>query len=184
MAVVENAGTREDSAGRASKIDIMQLLDELEEHVESSKQVMNKAIWVDLDEFFARTNKIRASLPDEIRRATRIAREGQRILEDAKEESRRLLEEARAEAEKTITAARAEAERLVAASEVQRIATEKAAEIIHAAEQRSEELRSGARGYALEVLSNLEGSVNKILASIHKGQEQLGAELTPATPAG
>ena len=176
MSMVEDAQTREDPGGRVGKIDVMKLLDELEEHVEGSKQVMNKALWVDLDEFFARTNKIRASLPEEIKRATRIAKEGNRILEDAKEEARRLIEEARAEAERTVGTARAEAERLVETSEIQRLAKEKAAEILSSAEQRADEMRTGARSYAQEVLGNLEGSVNRILASIHTGQEQLGAE--------
>lgn len=176
MSLVDDAKAREEPGGRPPKIDILKLLDELEEHVEGSKQVMNKALWVDLDEFFARTNKIRASLPEEMKRANRISRESQRILEDAREEARRLLEEARAEAERTVTAARAEAERLVEQGEIRRLATEKAAEIIAAAEQRAEEIRKGAHGYAREVLGNLEVSVNKILASIRKGQEQLQPE--------
>lgn len=176
MSLVDDAKAREEPGGRAGRIDVMKLLDELEEHVEASKQVMNKALWVDLDEFFARTNKIRASLPEEMKRASRISKEGQRILEDARDEARRYLEEARAEAERTVAAARAEAERLIDQGEVRRLATEKAAEIIAAAESRAEEVRTGARTYAREVLGNLEGSVNKILASIQKGQEQLQPE--------
>jgi cell division septum initiation protein DivIVA len=176
MSLVENAPGKEEPGGRGPKMDVLKLLDELEEHVEGSKQVMNKAIWVDLDEFFARTNKIRASLPEEIKRATRIAKEGQRILDDVKEEARRLLEESRAEADRTVATARAEAERLVESSEIKRVATERAAEIIAVAEQRADEIRRGARSYAQEVLGNLESSVNKVLASIHKGQEQLQSE--------
>lgn len=170
---VMDAKAREEPGGRAPSIDILKLLDDLEEHVEASKQVMNKALWVDLDEFFARTNKIRASLPEEMKRATRISKEGQRILDDAREESTRLLEDARAEAERTVSVARAEAERLIEGGEIRRLATEKAAEIIAVAEQRADEVRTGARGYAREVLGNLEGQVHKILASIQKGQEQL-----------
>jgi vacuolar-type H+-ATPase subunit H len=176
MSLVENVTGKEEPAARGPKVDILKLLDELEDHVDGSRHVMNKAIWVDLEEFFARTNKIRASLPDEIKRASRIVKEGQRMLDDAKEEARRMLEESRAEAERTVTAARTEAERLVETSEIKRVATERAAEIIAVAEQRADEIRRGARSYAQEVLGNLDSSVNKVLASIHKGQEQLQSE--------
>jgi vacuolar-type H+-ATPase subunit H len=179
MSAVENANTREEMPGRGTRFEVLKLLEELEEYVEGSKQVMNKALFVDLDEFFARTNKIKASVPDEIKRATRISRDSQRIVEDAKEEARRVLEESRQEAEQIIAAARGEATRLVEEHEITRLATEKAAEILSQSERQSEEIRHGALAYAREVLNNLEGSVTTVLTSIHNGQRQLSVE--PAT---
>ena len=67
------------------RVDVERLVDDLETRVEASRQIMNHAIWVDLDEFFDLTRRIKANLPDEIKRATRVSREGNRILEDARE---------------------------------------------------------------------------------------------------
>src|SRR4051794_36448673 len=67
------------------RVDLERLVDELETRVEASRQIMNHAVWVDLDDFFELTRRIKANLPDEIKRATRVSRDGNRILEDARE---------------------------------------------------------------------------------------------------
>jgi vacuolar-type H+-ATPase subunit H len=181
MSVAENPNTKEELPGRGGRFEVMKLLEELEEYVEGSKQMMNKALFVDLDEFFARTNRIKASVPDEIKRATRITRDSQRILEDAKEEAGRVLDESRREGEQILQVARDEASGLVDEHEITRLATEKAAEIIARSEQQAEEIRRGALAYAREVLNNLESSVTAVLNSIHNGQRQLNPEPVPET---
>jgi len=179
MSVAENPNTKEELPGRGPRFEVMKLLEELEEYVESSKQVMNKALFVDLDEFFARTNRIKAAVPDEIKRAARITRDSQRIGDDAKEEARRVLEESRLEADQTLQSAREEAERLVEEHEITHLATEKALEIIAQSERQADEIRRGAIAYAREVLGNLEGSVTTVLTSIRNGQRQLHPEPEP-----
>jgi cell division septum initiation protein DivIVA len=179
MPVVENANLKEEMPGRGHRFQALKLLEELEEYVESSKQVMNKALFVDLDEFFARTNRIKAAVPDEIKRAARITRESQRIGEDAKEEARRILDEARREAEVALREAREEAARQVDEHEITRLATEKGAEIIAQCERQADEIRRGALAYAREVLNNLEGSVTTVLHSIQNGQRQLTVDPEP-----
>jgi vacuolar-type H+-ATPase subunit H len=185
MSVAENSPTKEEMPGRGPRFEVLKLLEELEEYVEGSKQVMNKALFVDLDEFFARTNRIKAAVPDEIKRATRITRDSQRIAEDAKEEARRILDDARTETEQALQRSREEAVRLVEEHEITRLATEKAVEIIAQSEQQAEEIRRGALAYAREVLANLEGSVTTVLTSIRNGQRQLNPEPVPeAVPEG
>jgi hypothetical protein len=179
MSVAETPNAREEIAGRGSRFEVLKLLEELEEYVEGSKQVMNKALFVDLDEFFARTNRIKAAVPDEIKRAARITRDSQRIAEGAKEEARRILDESRLEAEQALQTARGEALQLVEDHEITRLATAKAAEIIAQSERQAEEIRRGALAYAREVLNNLEGSVTSVLTSIHNGQRQLTADPSP-----
>jgi vacuolar-type H+-ATPase subunit H len=179
MSVAENPNAKEEMPGRGPRFEVLKLLEELEEYVESSKQVMNKALFLDLDEFFARTNRIRAVLPEEIKNATRITRDSQRIADDAKEEARRILEEARQESDQTLQTAREEADRLVEEHEITHLATEKAMEIIAQSERQAEEIRRGALAYAREVLGNLEGSVTTVLTSIRNGQRQLHPEPDP-----
>lgn len=155
------------------RVDLERLVDELEARVEASKQIMNHAVWVDLDEFFELTRRIKANLPDEIKRAARVSREGNRILEDAREEARRMLDEARAEAEHLVRTARAEAERMIEAGEIQRLATERATHLVAQADQRAGEVRRGANAYALEVLTSLEATVRRIQEAIEGGKQQL-----------
>lgn len=155
------------------RVDLERLIDDLEARVESSKQVMNHAVWVDLDEFFDLTRRIKANLPDEIRRAARVSREGTRIVEDARDEAQRMLEEARAEAERLLRTARAEAELMIETGEIQRLATERATQLVAQAEQRAEEIRCGAHAYAREVLGHLEAAAQRVLSAVDEGKQQL-----------
>jgi cell division septum initiation protein DivIVA len=155
------------------RVDLERLVDELEARVEASKQILNHAVWVDLDEFFELTRRIKANLPDEIKRAARVSREGNRIVEDAREEARRMLDEARAEAERLVRTARAEAEHLIETGEIQRLATERATQLVAQAEQRADGVRQGANAYAREILANLEATVQRILEAVENGKQQL-----------
>ena len=169
----ETATDWEEALEVGPRVDLERLVDELETHVEASKQIMNHAVWVDLDEFFEITRRIKSSLPDEIKRASRVSREGNRILDDAREEARRMLDEARAEADRLMRSARAEAERMIETGEIQRLATERATQIVAQAEQRAEQVHQGANAYARDVLTNLEGTVHRILEAVEAGKQQI-----------
>jgi cell division septum initiation protein DivIVA len=155
------------------RVDLERLIDDLESRVESSKQILNHAVWVDLDDFFDLTRRIKANLPDEIRRAARVSREGTRIVEDARDQARRMLEEARAEAERLVRTARAEAEQMIETGEIQRLATERATQLVSQAEQRAGEVRRGANAYARQVLGHLEAAAQRVLAAVEEGKQQL-----------
>jgi hypothetical protein len=163
----------EEAAAVGPAVDLERLVEDLEACVESSKQVMNHAVWVDMDEFYDLTRRIRTNLPDEIRRATRVTREGNRILDDAREEARRMLDESRSEADHILRTAREEAERIIEAGEIQRVASERAAQIVGQAEQRAEQVRTGANAYAREVLSSLEATIQRLQQAIDDGKAQL-----------
>src|ERR1044071_7652120 len=98
---------------------------------------LNHRLFLDIPDTEEQFERVIALLPKEIRRARRVCREEQRIIQDAKDEARRLLEEARAEAEQisttareeaegTIARANAEAERLVESSAIRQRALEQA----------------------------------------------------------
>jgi len=174
--VVERSETGvewEEALEAGPRVDLERLVDELEARVEASKQIMNHSVWLDLDEFFELTRRIKASLPDEIKRATRVSRDGNRILDDAREEARRMLDEARTESDRLVRTARAEAERLIEAGEIQRLATERATQIVAQAEQRAEQVHQGANAYAREILTNLETTVHRVLEAVEAGKQQL-----------
>ena len=149
-----------------------ELIQKLEELVEKSRQLFNNA-FVNVDEFYTLTNKIRASLPEDVKQASRITRDADHILNDAKEQAAQINDQAKAEAMKTIEDARAEAARMVEASEIHRLATAQAKEIIASAEGEARTTRAGADEYAREVLTDLEGFVAKVLSTITHGRDKL-----------
>ncbi|MDO8684706.1 MAG: hypothetical protein Q7N50_14670 [Armatimonadota bacterium] len=158
---------------KGAEVDVLKMLDKLEELVEASVHLFNKAWFVDLEEFFVLTNRIRASLPDEVKRASRVAVDSDRIVGGAREEATRLIDDAHEEAERVVETAKTDAARLVESSEIGRLATSQAREIVAAAEQTAREIRMGADEYAKEVLTSLENYVAKIIGTVQRGREKL-----------
>src|SRR5687768_7898089 len=72
-----------------SEADLQDRLEHLREFVNTGTQLLHHRIWLDLDEFEERFDQIIAILPKEVRRARKIVREEQRIIQDAKDEARR-----------------------------------------------------------------------------------------------
>ena len=166
---------------RSSEADILKMLDKLEELVEGSVHLFNKAWFVDIEEFFVLTNRIRASLPDEVKRASRVATDSDKIVGDARQEATQVMEQAQEQAERMTTAAREEVARLVDASEIDRLATSHSREIVAASEQTARDIRSGADEYAREVLTSLENFTAKIVGTIQRGREKLDQRDTAPT---
>ena len=165
---------------RTSEVDVLKMLDKLEELVEGAMHLFNKAWFVDLEEFFVLTNRIRASLPEEVKRASRVAVDSDKIVGSAREEAAQMTGQAREEAARFVETAREEAVRLVDSSEINRLATAQAKEIVAAAEQTAREVRSGSDEYAKEVLISLENFAAKIIGTIQRGREKLEQREAPA----
>ena len=158
---------------RSSETDVLRMIDKLEELVEGALHLFNKAVMVDLEEFFVLTNRIRASLPDEVKRASRVNVDSDKIVAAAREDALHLVEQAKEEASRTIEAAKAEAARLIDSSEIHRLATAQAREIVAGAEQTARDIRTGSDEYAKEVLTNLENFAAKIIGTIQRGRDKL-----------
>lgn len=163
--------------GDGATIDVPKLIDRLEDLVERSRHFFNKAWGIDLEEFYILTNKIKASLPDDVRKATRLTKDSQRIVEDARLEAEQILERTKKEAERILTDARAEAERMKDSHEIVRMASAQAKEVVVQAEQGAAEMRRGADEYALDVLTRLENEVARAMNTIQKGREKLEREM-------
>jgi vacuolar-type H+-ATPase subunit E/Vma4 len=168
---VEGAAA-EDALPRTD-FDLEAELEELAEFVRSGASFMNHGIWLDLNEYESRMERILTHLPKEIRRARRITQQEQRILEDAKEEAGRLLGEARTEADELVAAARREAERILDASSIKQAAIAQAEEIIQRAQASAQEIRERAFAYGRDVLASLQATVASTEEQIRIGQQQL-----------
>ena len=92
---------------------ILKLLDNLEDLGENTVNFMNKAWGMDLEEFHVLINKIRASLPPEFRRATRVVGDSDKIVSDARDEALAMREQAIEESNRVVAEARQMAAKLV-----------------------------------------------------------------------
>lgn len=180
-------------SGRGSQEDILKLLDGLEELAENAYSFFGRAWGVDLEEFHMLTNKVRASLPDEVRRASRVANDSDKIVSAAKEEAAVITERATEESNRVVEEARQMAAKLIDTSEINRLAKAQAQDIMSNAETASRDIRRGADEYAREVLSAVESHLANVMGTLQKGREKLEVRIStqstsepviPAIPAG
>ncbi len=168
------------------RVDVLRLLDELEELPDRATQVpWLKLQWgFDQDRFDTLLLKIRANLPEEVKKAQRVARESERIVDEARDVAVRQMESVRVEAARTTDDARSEAARIVEQarmqaahmvehSEVHRMATAQAQDILRRAEIEASEIRKGADDYARDVLGHIENVMEKAVVVVQKGRETL-----------
>ncbi len=134
---------------------------------------LNHRLWLDLEEFEARIEEIIGLLPKEVRRARRITREEQRIIQDAQDEARRILEETRAEGEQIIRSSREEAQRMVEASAIRQRALEQSEQILERAEASAREIRDRSYSYAQQVIDNVLDSLRRLRESVEADKRQL-----------
>lgn len=178
-------------SGRGSQQeDILKLLDGLEELAESAYSFFGRAWGIDLEEFHMLTNKIRASLPDEVRRASRVANDSDKIVAAAKEEAAVITERATEEANRVVEEARQMAAKLIDTSEINRLAKAQALDIMSHSEATAREVKRGADEYAREVLASIENHLANVMGTLQKGREKLEVRISshqssePVIPAG
>ena len=177
-------------------VDVFRLLDQLEELPEKAIHLPFKTlVRFDNEQFYYLVLKIRANLPDDLKKAHRVARDSERIVDEARDsalqqvesgrveanrlidaakaESAKLVDQAREEARKTIDQAQAQAAQMVEQSEIHKMASAQGNEIIRRAETEANEIRKGADEYARDVLVRLETSVGNALGTIQQGRALL-----------
>ncbi len=165
-------------------IDVLRLLDNLKTLAQKPKCMLGIAFGYNAEEMVMQIEKIRATLPREVKDAASVAKESERIIEGANEDAARAMDQAKAQAERTIAEAKKEAERLieqarlqqeqmVSDSEILKLAKAQADEVRHTAERESSQMRRGADRYAHDVLSNLESVVGRVLSQVERGRSEL-----------
>jgi vacuolar-type H+-ATPase subunit H len=144
-------------------VELLSVLDDLEEFVQSSPRVpLTKKVLVDEEKFLDLLDRARTILPEEVRKAKWLVQEREKVINESRQEANRLLEEAQKEIEKKVEE-----------SEIVRRAREVAEEIVSKAEQVAREMRLGARDYSDDVLAKLETRLEKILKEIEGGRKEL-----------
>lgn len=136
---------------------VLQLLDELEEILDSSKAVpFSNKVSVDKEEFFDLISDIRMKLPNELKQSKWVIEERNKILIDAQREADEILKNAE---DRMI--------RMIDESEVTKKAYEQAATIIDSAKKTSKDMRLGAVEYAEGVLADAESKLKELKAVVY-----------------
>lgn len=157
-------------------MDIQHLVDRLEQILADSRRLpLSNNLIVDESRIYGIIDQMRVSIPEEVKKASRVESEKERILAQAHEEADRIR-----------ALAKQEAAELVKRDVVMASAQQRADTILERARREADALRQESDAYALEVLVRLEEDLLRSLAVVrngmHKleGEEQLAAEEQPS----
>lgn len=137
-------------------MDIIKLLNELERLVEEQRTLMGFTYNFHPDDYLDITNKIRASLPEEVKRASRLTAESDKIVDGAREAAEQTLEEATTEADEIVRESRMNAERMLREAEAQ-----------------TNKMTLSAEASAKQTVEDSRQRAEKMLADSHKQSELL-----------
>jgi len=144
-------------------MDILNLLERIEDIVEdASKLPLSSKVMIDKDEMLEVINEIRLKLPDEINRASWVAKERQRILSEAQTEADDYLEKIKEQQRM-----------LINESEITKQAHNYAEQLIHEAEIKANDMKVGAYNYSDEILSQLQNKILEINNIIEQNRNVL-----------
>ena len=144
-------------------MELFNALNELEEIIENSIKVpMTRRVLVDEDRLLDMLDRIRTTLPEEIRQAKWILQEREKVLAETKKEAGRIMEDVQKQME-----------RRVDESEIARLAKARAEETVDRAEDIAREIKQGAREYADEILNDLENRIEAVISEIHESRAEL-----------
>ena len=137
-------------------MDIMNLIDVLEEAIESSWSIpFTSKSFVDKEELLEAIQDIRLKYPDELKQARYITEERQKILIDAQKE-----------ADNVVKSANDKAVALVAESEITRLANAEAAKIMEQAQNEARNMRMATKEYVTKVLNDLDSTLTTMFQKV------------------
>ena len=160
---------------------VLDILDTLEELVATSRRLpLTSNVVVNEEDITELVDRIRVSLPDDLRAARHALEEREQLMERATREAEalgerssrdaaELAQRSSEEAERAVREAHARAEELVADHAVTREATERARTLVAEAERYATEQREQADAYAREVVTRLAEQLERWLDTVRGG---------------
>lgn len=144
-------------------MDVLELIDELEDIVEDSSSVpFSSKVMVDKGEILEIVKEIRIQLPDELKQASWV-----------KEERQRILAEAQKEADTIVGETQSHLEELIEEDEITKKAQERAEEILSKAQTNAKEIRLGAVEYADSILTDTQLNLKDLIDILDKNRQEL-----------
>ena len=140
---------------------IEQLIDEIEEYIESCKPkfMSNTEIIVNKDEIDELLRELRMKTPDEIKRYQKIISNKEAILNDAREKAEALINEATIHTNELINEHEIMQQAYAQANEVVTMATRQAQDILDNATLEANNVRAAAMQYMDDMLAHLENVI-------------------------
>ncbi|MDK2821069.1 MAG: hypothetical protein PWP31_1034 [Clostridia bacterium] len=146
-------------------MDIMTLIDEIQDIIESAPHVpLSGKVFIDGDLLLDYLDRLRMSLPEAVNQAQLIQQEKESLLEEAHLKAQAVIEEAKKKAEVIV-----QENQLVIKAKSQ------ASQIIKQAEEVAEEIRSGTLSYSDQMLRQIEETINQALIKVREGRQELQA---------
>ncbi len=154
---------------------IEQLIDELEEYIESCKPkfMSNSEIIVNKDEIDDLLRELRMKTPDEIKRYQKIISNKEAILNDARAKAEALINETNVRTNELISEHEIMQQAYAQANEVVSMASKQAQDILDKATMEANELKMQAARYTEEQLAGLETLILSALQSAGGHYESL-----------
>lgn len=144
-------------------MEVYRILDELEAELEDSARIpLTNKIVIQDEVIYKYIDKLRTTLPEDIRQAQWVKKERLRILDDAE-----------LEAQKIIDNAKDRVHELASDSEVQKLAEQNSQEILKNARDQALEITQGAFKFADEVMAQIESHLEKHSAVLKEGRHQI-----------
>lgn len=144
-------------------MDILELISELEEKIDSSLEIpLIKKAFVNKEELMNLVGDISLQLPDEVRMAKSIAEDRTRILAAAQKQADLIIKNAE---QKIIS--------MVDEHEITKRANEQANEIIAKAQKNARDIRIGTLEYSDNLLSQLDNTLKAMGESVNKSRSDL-----------
>ena len=137
---------------------IEQLIDEIEEYIDSCKYqpLSSTKIIVNEEELEELLRELRMKTPDEIKRYQKIINNKEAILNDAREKAEALINEATAHTTELVSEHEIMQQAYAQANEVVNMATQQAQEILDNATVEANSVKASAIQYTDDILANLE----------------------------
>jgi cell division septum initiation protein DivIVA len=154
-------------------MDILHLVDRLEELLNKSRPLpFTHNVIVDEDSILDLIDQMRATIPEEVRKAQQILAQRDRFLAQAQEEANR-----------TIALAREKSENFVEKDAIVQSAHARADLIVEQAHLDADRIRKEADDYIIETLTRLEMELDRSLNQVRNGIRALQSEKQPNPPA-
>lgn len=174
-------------------IDVLRLLDNLNSLAEKPRSFIGLTVGYNRQEFQIQIDRIKGSLPRDVKDASNLLRETERVMEAADDEANRIIDQGRREAARAIEEATQEAGRImeharitqaqmISEAEVLKLAKAQAEELRRTAENEAAQLRREADRFAYDTLDNLEAVVSKVMSTVERGRAELDRPKAPQNP--
>lgn len=144
-------------------MDVLKLIDEIEDIIEAGTSLpFSSKVMVDKVELLEIITDVRIRLPDEIKQASWI-----------KEERERILDEAQRDADAIAKQAEEKLEELINQEEVKKRAEKRAEHIINNAQANAKEIRLGSIDYADGLLLEQQEKLKELIELINENRKEL-----------